>query len=305
MRRLGITHYTRFEYSEPVALGEHRLMFRPRDSHDLRLLDTGMLIKPAADIRWMHDVFSNSIALATFAEATSVLEITSSVEIELYGAPAFDALVSDYAATLPFIYDPRELPDIASCMERHDHDPMNAVSAWANKFVPAGGQAGTMSLLLEMTAAIKRNFRYSMRHESGVQSPARTLELGSGTCRDFALLMMEGVRSLGLAARFVTGYIYVPALDNGDGTTREPAWPHAWVQVYVPGAGWLEFDPTNGIAGGGDLIRVAVGRDPSQAMPVNGSFTGPAGAGIAHVVNVSVFALPPPAVEVPPRLQAA
>ena len=301
MRRLGITHYTRFDYSEPVSLGEHRLMFRPRDSHDLRLLDTGLLIKPAAEIRWMHDAFSNSIAIASFAGPASVLEITSSVTIELYGAPAFEARVADYAATLPFTYDPRELPDIAACMERHDDDPNDAVGTWARKFVATSGPVETLPLLTEMTAAIKRNFAYRLRHEPGVQAPARTLELGSGTCRDFALLMMDGVRSLGLAARFVTGYIYVPALDNGDGTTSEPAWPHAWLQVYVPGAGWLKFDPTNGIAGGDDLIRVAVGRNPAQAMPVNGSFVGPAGAGIAHVVNVSVFALPDDKVATPQR----
>jgi len=139
-----------------------------------------------------------------------------------------------------------------------------------------------------MSAAFPRDFTYSMRFEAGIQPPAQTLELRGGTCRDYALLMMEGARSLGLAARFVTGYLYDPALDQAPGEQSESAWPHAWMEVYLPGAGWMEFDPTNGSVGTDRLIRVGVGRDPGQAMPIKGSFTGVPGASINTIVDVTV-----------------
>ena len=120
--------------------------------------------------------------------------------------------------------------------------------------------------------AIHESFVYTRRHEPGTQPPRLTLQLRRGTCRDFALLMMEAVRSLGFAARFVTGYVYVPDRDGSE--TRGGGSTHAWCQVYLPGAGWVEFDPTNGIVGNRDLIRVAVARDPSQAVPLSGSYRG-------------------------------
>jgi transglutaminase-like putative cysteine protease len=131
----------------------------------------------------------------------------------------------------------------------------------------------------------------------GVQTPAETLALGRGTCRDLALLMMEACRSLGMAARFVSGYLYDPALDLGVESAGEGA-PvrgagdtHAWVQIYLPGAGWVEFDPTNGLVGGANLIRVAVARDPAQAIPLQGSYYGPPEAFLDMVVDVKVSAV--------------
>ena len=137
-----------------------------------------------------------------------------------------------------------------------------------------------------MTYAIKDRFTYIARDEPGTQDPLLTLQLGSGSCRDFALLMMEAVRSLGLAARFVSGYLFVPDKDGpgrvGGGAT------HAWLEVYLPGAGWVEFDPTNGIVGNRDLIRVAVVRDPRQAVPLSGSWTGRASDLLGMTVEVGV-----------------
>ena len=134
--------------------------------------------------------------------------------------------------------------------------------------------------------AIHESFRYSRRVESGTQPPLMTLQLRQGTCRDFALFMMEAVRSVGFAARFVTGYVYVPSRDSstilGGGST------HAWCQVYLPGAGWVEFDPTNGIVGNRDLIRVAVARHPRQAIPLSGSYSGSASNYRGMTVQVNV-----------------
>ena len=145
-----------------------------------------------------------------------------------------------------------------------------------------------MALLRKITLGIREQLTYSRRYERGVQTPAETLAKGTGTCRDYAFLMMEGVRSLGLAARFVSGYIFVPGA--GDAPVRGGGATHAWLQVYLPGAGWVTFDPTNRGVGGANLIPVAVARDIRQAMPGTGSFIGPADAFRDMAVSVAVSA---------------
>jgi hypothetical protein len=300
MRTLEISHRTRYEYSEPVTLGEHRLMFRPRDSHDLRLLRTGLTIEPAAAVRWIHDAFGNSIAIATFTGSTAALELNSTICLEHFALPLELPPIEEYALKLPFSYLAEEAPDLARYVERHYPDPNNMVSGWTKQFMEGEGGPETFTTLTRMCKGIQESLTYAMRFEPGTQPPAVTLESGTGTCRDYALLMMEGARALGLAARFVTGYLYDPALDEAAGGDARPAFPHAWIEVYLPGAGWVEFDPTNGIIGTERLIRVAVGRDPEQAMPIKGTFTGAADVTTKATVDVQVRTLteaqaPPPA----------
>jgi len=290
MRKLEIVHRTRYDYAEPVTLGDYRLMFRPRDSHDLRLLSTNLVIEPAAQVRWIYDPFGNSIAIASFPEApVKALELVSTIRLEHYGVPPDVPAIEDYARKLPFSYLAEEAPDLARYLERHYPDPNAAVSTWARQFLEGEGGEETFTALSRMCKGIQETLTYAMRFEPGTQPPSATLESGGGTCRDYALLMMEGARALGLAARFITGYLYDPAADKADATKpRQPSQPHAWMEVYLPGAGWVEFDPTNGIIGSERLIRVAVGRDPEQAMPIKGTFTGAAGVGIAAHVEVHV-----------------
>jgi transglutaminase-like putative cysteine protease len=292
MRTLEIVHRTRYEYSGPVALGEHRLMFRPRDSHDLRLLYTGLTIDPVAQVRWIHDPFGNSIAIASFEGETQALELTSTIRLEHFGAPPELAPIEEYARTLPFSYLAEEAPDLARYVERSYPDPNAAVSTWVKQFLEGEGGADTFAVLTRLCKGIQETLNYAMRFEIGTQAPAVTLETGGGTCRDYALLMMEGARSLGIAARFITGYLYDPALDTS--ADNGHAHPHAWLEVYLPGAGWVEFDPTNGIIGSERLIRVAVGRDPEQAMPIKGTFTGAADVTVNATVDVRVRSLAPP-----------
>ncbi len=292
MRTLEIVHRTRYEYSEPVTLGDHRLMFRPRDSHDLRLLHTGLAIEPVAQVRWIHDPFGNSIAIASFDGETQALELTSTIRLEHFGAPPELAPIEEYARTLPFSYLAEEAPDLARYVERSYPDPNAAVSTWVKQFLEGEGGADTFAVLTRLCKGIQETLKYAMRFELGTQPPAVTLETGGGTCRDYALLMMEGARSLGIAARFITGYLYDPALDTSPDDDTGHAHPHAWLEVYLPGAGWVEFDPTNGIIGSERLIRVAVGRDPEQAMPIKGTFTGAADVIVKTMVDVQVRALP-------------
>ncbi len=289
MRTLEIVHHTRYEYSAPVTLGDHRLMFRPRDSHDLRLLHTGLAIEPPAAVRWIHDPFGNSIAIASFEGTTELLELTSTIRLEHFALPLELPPIEGYARTLPFSYLAEEAPDLARYVERHYPDPDAMVSTWTRQFLEGEGGAETFATLTRMCKGIQDGLTYAMRFEPGTQPPAVTLETGGGTCRDYALLMMEGARALGLAARFVTGYLYDPALDAADGSASS-AYPHAWMEVYLPGAGWVEFDPTNGIIGTERLIRVAVGRDPDQAMPIKGTFAGPPDVAVKAMVEVKVHA---------------
>lgn len=314
MRTLEIVHRTRYEYAEPVTLNDYRLMFRPRDSHDLRLLHTGLAIDPTASVRWIHDPFGNSIAIASFAqEPVQALEFVSTIRLEHYAVPPELPPIEEYARKLPFSYLAEEAPDLTRYVERHYPDPNAIVSTFARQFLEGTGDDAndTFATLVRLCKGIKEQLTYAMRFEIGTQPPATTLETGGGTCRDYALLMMESARSLGLAARFVTGYLYDPALDHAEGATATPAHPHAWMEVYLPGAGWVEFDPTNGIIGSERLIRVAVARDSEQAMPIRGTFTGAAGIAINNVVDVQVRTLEPapklePAAEAePPKVASA
>ena len=287
MPRLTIHHKTEYRYARPVAFGEHRIMLRPRDGHDLRVLsgDLGIVPEPMS-VRWIHDVFGNSVAIATFDERSDRLTFTWTATVDHNPAETFALTPDDPAYFYPFLYDEEEYPDLQQFVMPHYSDPDGELSAWARNFLDAEAPTPTYKILTQMTHGIRESFSYRRRHEHGTQHPLDTLQTGSGTCRDYALLMIEALRRLGIAARFVSGYLFVPSNEEsgylGGGST------HAWVQVYLPSAGWIEFDPTNGIVGTRDLIRVAVARDPRQAIPLHGTYLGPADAFIGMEVNIRV-----------------
>ena len=289
IRRLTVRHTTVYRYWDPVELGEHRMMFRPRESHDLSLVEARLEIRPRPTaLRWLHDVFDNSVAIATFDDRTSELCFDSTVTLDHNETPLPDYALEVGAQTHPFHYPDDERPDLAGALLRRHCEP--EVDRWAAEFLSASGTTDTLALLHSMTRAIKRQFDYVHRSRKGVQSPSETLRHGRGSCRDFALLMMEAVRSLGFAARFVSGYIFVP--DRAEPSTVGGGATHAWLQVYLPGAGWVDFDPTNSIVGNRDLIRVAVAWEPRQALPLWGSFTGLASSARDMTVEVSVTEAP-------------
>ena len=284
LRRLKVVHRTAYTYSAPVRPGEHRLMMRPRDSHDLRLVSATLTMDPNAVVTWSYDAFANSIAKLDFQSAeTTRVEITSEVVVEQFALDDIDVELAPWARELPFTYTPEEAPDLAPVMRRHYPDPDNTILSWARDVI---GETDTIAALKALNHEI-RGFDYSARYEEGTQAPLDTLNARSGTCRDYALLMMEAARALGLAARFCTGYLYDPAADGAGDGTQGAGSTHAWAQIYLPGAGWLEFDPTNDIVGGDRLIRVAVTRDPSQAIPLTGSFAGP--DDVTSELTVEVF----------------
>ena len=286
---LVVRHRTEYRYRRQVRFGEHRCMFRPRDSHDLRLLGATLTISPVATVRWLHDVFGNSVAIARFGDThtADTLVFESTFRVKHYPVPLERLSLATDARRYPFFYPASEAPDLAPYAARQYPDPDGIISHWARGFLSNEGTADTVALLTEMNAAIHREFTYIRRSEDGTHPPAQTLSCRSGTCRDYALLMMEAVRCLGFAARFVTGYLY-DETQMGDAALLGGGETHAWLQVYLPGAGWVEFDPTNAIAAGRNLIRVAVARDPSQAIPLSGSFYGSNEDALSMDVNVSV-----------------
>ena len=271
MKLLTVRHATTYRYSAPVTFGPHRLMLRPRDSHDLRLTGAELTLSPPGTVRWMHDVFGNSVALVDFEAPAAELKIVSTLNIERYALARLDFPISPEAQNYPFMHSADDRSDLGRLRERHYPD-RGEVEAWARQFI-LETPSDTFNLLATMNAAIRGSFTYNAREEEGTQSPVETLERKSGTCRDYALLFIEAARSLGFGARFVTGYLYDPVLDGGNAVQGAGA-THAWADIYLPGAGWVEFDPTNGLIAGENLIRVAVTRDPTQAVPISGSFSG-------------------------------
>lgn len=287
MKLLTVRHVTTYRYRQPVSFGEHRMMLRPRDSYDQRLIEARLEITPEPSVlNWTHDPFGNCVAIARFAGRATELKFDSTIRLDHEPNHALDFELEDYALDYPFSYSADEIPDLSRCIERHYLDRDRDIDRWAHQFLRKQGTTGTRDLLATITYAIHERFTYAARVEAGTQDPAVTLKLGSGSCRDFALLMMEAVRSLGLAARFVSGYLApfgrVERKRLGGEST------HAWCEVYLPGAGWAECDPTNGVIGNAELIRVAVVRDPRQAVPISGTWTGFPSDFIDMTVDVAV-----------------
>ncbi len=285
LRVFDIRHLTVYRYREPVRLGEHHMMCRPREGHDLRVLRSRLDIDPhPVRLRWRHDVFDNSVAIASFSDEGVVeLRFESTVTLEHLEAAPPDYAIEESASVYPFNYSDDDRPDLGLALARRH--PAVDLTAWTLRFLAPSGVTPTMKLLQDISGAINGEFGYVRRDEKGVQTPGDTLVRRSGSCRDFALFMMEAVRSLGLAARFVSGYI-VPSDDGGPAAGVGVT--HAWMQVYLPGAGWVDFDPTNRSIGNRNLIRVAVAWDPAQALPLWGSFIGSIHAPLGMDVRVTV-----------------
>jgi transglutaminase-like putative cysteine protease len=286
MTTFRIRHRTRYDYDRPVGLGLHRLMIRPRDGHDMRILESSLVVSPAADVRWSFDTFGNSVTFLTFHQPTEALVIDSELIVRRYGVDAPLERIARHAEAYPFAYDADDSMDLAPLLASQFPGDRPSVEAWLEGVMPER-PGDCLDVLNRLGDAIHHSYRYGRREQRGTQAPGDTIALGRGTCRDFALLFMEAARRLGFAARFVTGYLYDPGADGstesaltGGGST------HAWADVFIPGVGWTEFDPTNRIVAGRNLLRVATTRTPSQALPVSGIYDGTAASRMSVEVGV-------------------
>jgi transglutaminase-like putative cysteine protease len=268
MQRYKIIHRTYYNYSGEVTLGPHKLLLRPREDHELRIESFVLNITPTANLLWHRDVEGNSVAIANYNLPTSQLVIESEVIIQQYNEAPLDFMVADYAIGYPFAYQSDDSILLSPYRALPDQETIRAVNKWIANFWQPGEQIQTYSLLQRLTSYIYQTLTYRVREEPGVQTAPQTLSCGNGSCRDFALLFMEAARCLGLAARFVSGYLHAPLMADKVGAT------HAWAEVYLPGAGWKGFDPIIGKIAGTDHIAVAVSRLPESVPPIKGSFVG-------------------------------
>lgn len=286
-----LEHVTTYSYRNLVRFGEHRAIFLPGAGFVGRILNYTLETNIPSKVRWMMDTLSNNVALIEFSEPAKELSVTYRLRGEHFGIKAIaDFPLEERAVEIPVQYTPDEWTDLVVFMRPHAEDPDGKLAAWAKSFV-AGDRDDTLDVLQRMMDAIWNTLTYQSREVEGTQSPVETLRLGSGTCRDYAWLMIEALRRLGLACRFVSGYLYDSSLDGGDiGMTGSGA-THAWLQVYLPGAGWRAYDPTNRITAGFDLIRVAIARHPGQVIPLSGSWFGNADDYLGMDVQVQILKL--------------
>lgn len=283
-----IRHTTTYKYARPVTFGAHRAMFLPRPAIRGRLLSWSVRTLPPSRVRWVSDPLANNITVMEFSEPSAELAFTFQFRGVHYGArPIEEFPLEPRAEDVPVQYTPEEWTDLGVFMRPHADDHDFSVAAWAKSFV-SNDRNRTTDILKQMLDTFRGAFNYNPRDGEGTQTPGETLRTKSGTCRDYAWLMIEALRRLGFASRFVSGYLYDAALDADAAGAIGSGATHAWTQVFLPGAGWVHYDPTNSITAGYDLIPVAIARHPAQAVPLSGSWFGEAQDYLGMSVNVAV-----------------
>jgi transglutaminase-like putative cysteine protease len=290
MPRLIIRHETHYRYQRPVGFGPQRLMLRPRDSHAVRLIHASLELSQPGDNRWVYDALGNCVCWYTPRGEADQLTIVSNLTLDRFPSPVEPPRADDPHSAFPLVYDLHDRLALEPFIAPATADDGAALLGWLRGRLNSPTEP-VFDFVQRLNAAIHAEFQYGERYEEGAQPPDVTLARGSGSCRDFAWLMVESLRRLGFAARFVTGYLYAPNIAaRGSGAT------HAWCEVFFPSLGWLEFDPTNGLVESPDLIRVATTRTPLEAAPVAGAIIGdPGQATLTVSVDVQLAAETEPA----------
>lgn len=286
MQRINLFHETVYDFESEVTLGAHKLLIRPREGYDIRIESSLLNISPRATVKWHRDESDNSVAIATFSTPTQQLRIVSEIILQHYDESPLDFLVDDHAVMYPFAYENAVhltlspyLQDAHPQIKGNEENKL--FESWMTQFNQTNS-IETYALLNQISQEIASALQYRIREEPGVQSPQETLQKASGSCRDYAWLFMCTARRLGMAARFVSGYLHTPANELDYGAT------HAWAEVYLPGAGWKGFDPTTRQVTGCHHIPTAVSIMPESVPPVSGHFTGPKNEQATMSVRVKV-----------------
>lgn len=285
MKRYHIQHRTVYRYSAPVAFGIHRIVLRPREGHDITVVKHDLIVQPEASFFWMTDLYGNNVALVEIPVESDRLEIVNDVIIERLSGPADEApkrISRASQVSLPVAYSQMEMPVINGYLETVFPDDRTAINRWATEQLQTLQANTALAAVEHLNRSVNSQIRYRRREERGVQTPATTLEFATGSCRDMATLLMEACRSLGLASRFVSGYLDAAAATAGRGST------HAWVEVYFPDNGWCGFDPTVGTAVSPKHVTVGVSAHPRGVMPISGIYDGPPGCYLGMEVAVTI-----------------
>lgn len=258
----------------------------PRNQPDVMLIANTLNCIPAASIEWTQDVFGNLIATASFEQPSEFLAVTSKIVVEQSAHPWPVFKIAPFAHDFPFCYPPDDEVNLGILKTPSPDGEASAVSAWIERF-RSDAPLDTLTLLKSINAHITETIAYRVRDEEGTQLASETIDKKSGSCRDMATLFIEAVRNLGLGARAVSGYAFDPVASGivigGSGTT------HAWAEVYLPGAGWIPFDPTASSVGNTNLIPVATARSISQISPIEGHYAGEPEDFLGMDVDISIF----------------
>jgi transglutaminase-like putative cysteine protease len=280
MKRIRIIHRTEYHYHQPVVFGPHRALMRPREGHDVQIVRGRIEIEPAADVRWLRDIYGNSVAIVTFSQPGQRLRVLSEVDVDLREDQPVECLIDPGARSYPFQYAADEQVELGPYrLPSYPHDGP-VLQKWLLDLYRPGQLVDTFELLNQLNTRIHDTLSYTAHETPGVQLPCQTLARGTGSCRDYAVLMMEAVRHWGFGARFVSGYIQMGEGQHGA--------THAWTEVYLPGAGWHGFDPTNNKRVGAEHISVAVAREQEKSMPLSGFWEGPPDAFDRMEISVQV-----------------
>jgi len=265
--KLKVHHATTYGYARPVVLQPHRMVLRPRGSHEIAVLASSLSCSPEAELDWTQDVFGNLIATATFSQPAAKLVIVNDLTVEQSAATWPIFRIAPEAHSFPFEYSPDDLAALGTLAEFKGDDPEGRLRAWVQAFIRSRS-TDTLSLLKDINAGMLDAVAYRIRDEEGTQTPLETLSLASGSCRDIAALFIAAVRFLGLGARAISGYLFDADAPLGGGST------HAWAEIYLPGSGWIAFDPTHRRVGSANLVPVAAARSNRQIMPIVGGYVG-------------------------------
>ncbi len=272
--RIAVDHLTEYRYDQPVGFGEHSLYLRPRESQTIHVESFALVCQPEGKVRWVRDCFNNVVAVVSFGAAQSdFLSFDCRMRFDVVEENPFDFILEARARQFPFRYDDRERSALRPYLEADESDRWRTLD-WVRRAV--GGSdltRETISFLTDLNFAIHRSITYERRDEEGTRTANQTLELGKGSCRDMAELFVATSRQLGLAARFVSGYLYEPPpADGAVAFNRAAGSMHAWAEVYLPGAGWRGFDPTNGLLTDHRFLPSAVANRPEWVNPVQGQY---------------------------------
>jgi transglutaminase-like putative cysteine protease len=278
--KLRIHHETVYTYTKRVRFGPHRLVIRPREGHDLRVESMELSVSPPARATWIRDVFGNSIALLRFEANAKELRIVSDVEVSRsspYSHRKYDTEPTDF----PPVYDALEIAVVSAYQQLSYSADSGTVARWVRAQAPKPPK-DVESLVARLNRGIHEQIRYVRREERGVQTPAETIKKGAGSCRDSATLLLDAVRSQGIAARFASGYLECPAGEAGHAST------HAWIEIYLPGHGWRGYDPTTGGRTSERHVDTGLSKHPRGGMPIVGSYYGTAAACKGMMVGVKL-----------------